>query len=168
MSTLPFRIPTLVALQALLKPLGYRKSSNLFSLSKSDLVYLVELQGSRHSTAAESIFTVNLGIFAPCLVYADVRDITKPSVSGAHWRERLGILSPEGRDLWWSVSDSVQAAAVAQEVSARVEHYALPIFGSIRSLSELVALWQAGKSPGLTARERDEYLARLAQRFGAA
>ncbi|WP_181179560.1 DUF4304 domain-containing protein [Pseudorivibacter rhizosphaerae] len=155
------KAPTLLALRELLRPLGYRKSSSLFSRPLQDVVHLIEVQGSRQSTAAEAKFTVNVGAFAPALIYADVRATTKPSIPLAHWRERLGFLSPENEDTWWKVRTAQQAEAVAVDIATRIERFALPALGQLQQLDALVTLWKAGQSPGLTEHQRREFLVRL-------
>jgi hypothetical protein len=161
MATSRLKAPTFLALKALLAPLGYRKSANLFSRATCDVVHLVEVQGSRQSTVETARFTVNIAIFAPDLVYADVRDTTKPSVPRAHWRQRIGALSSEQQDLWWEVSNPEQAASAAQDIATRIERFVLPRLAVLPDLGALVRLWQSGQSPGLTAFQRNEFLARL-------
>lgn len=161
MTTTALRTPTLAGLHALLKPLGFRKVANVFSLASQNVVHLIEVQGSRDSTKDVARFTVNVGVFALDLVYADIRDVTKPSIPGAHWRARLGTLSPEGRDLWWQASTDKQAVAVAEEVVSRVENYALPALFALPNLDALVLIWKQGKARGLTDGQRKDYLSRL-------
>src|ERR1700693_6095890 len=98
MSTTELRAPILAALHRVLKPAGFGKAAAVFSRQSGDVVHLIELQGSRSNRSAEARFTVNVGIFAPAIVYPDVRDVRKPSIAGSHWRERLGSLSPERED----------------------------------------------------------------------
>ncbi|WP_083437992.1 DUF4304 domain-containing protein [Caldimonas brevitalea] len=125
MSSVELRAPILAAVQSLLRPLGYRKSASLFARQSEDVVHLVEVQGSRHSTSTDAKFTVNVAVFASALVYPDVRDVTKPSIAGAHWRKRLGRLSRENEDVWWRVSTIEQAEAVAHDIAVRLEQYAI-------------------------------------------
>jgi hypothetical protein len=160
--------PTLLAVKQLLSPLGYRKTANQFVRQSQNVVHLIQIQGSRQSTAAEARFTVNVGIFVPALVYADVRDVTKPSVPLAHWRARIGSLSPENEDLWWKVSNQKQAMVAAQDVATRIESFALPVLATLPSLESLLILWRSGKSPGVTDHQRLEFLARLGQSHGSA
>lgn len=163
MTATALRTPTLAGLHALLKPLGFRKVANLFSRTNQNVVQLIEVQGSRDSTKDAARFTVNIGVFALDLVYADVRDVTKPSIPGAHWRARLGSLSPEGQDLWWQASTAEQAASVAKDVVARVTQYALPTLCALPNVAALVHIWKQGQARGLTDGQRKDYLARLGQ-----
>jgi len=161
MSPIEFRAPILDCLKAMLRPLGFEGSRASFSRVSEDVVHLIDVQGSRANTAGDARFTVNVGVFASELVYPDVRDETKPSISVAHWRTRLGFLSPESTDLWWSVRDTVEAQSVAAEMVSCVTAYALPALAKLPNLAALVALWRSGNSPGITEHQRQEYLTRL-------
>jgi len=152
-------------MQAALRPLGFRKSSSLFQRGIGNVVHLVEVQGSNADKADEATFTVNVGIFAPDLVYEDVRDVTKPSIGMAHWRMRLGSLSPENQDLWWRVSSTAEAEAAAADIATRTQKFALPALDQLADLSALAALWQSGQCPGLTEFQRAEFLSRVRDRF---
>jgi hypothetical protein len=156
--------PILTAMQAALRPLGFRKSSSLFQRVSGDVVHLIEVQGSRDNKTDETSFTINVGVFAPELVYADVRDLTKPSIGMAHWRMRLGSLSPENQDLWWHVASSAEAAAAATDIAARTHKFALPALDQLADLSALAVLWHSGRCPGLTEGQRAEFLSRVRER----
>ncbi|MBI3148465.1 MAG: DUF4304 domain-containing protein, partial [Betaproteobacteria bacterium] len=92
----------------------------VFLRSSEDVVHLIEVQGSRDNSSTVARFTVNVGVFAMELVYPDVRDVTKPSIPAAHWRERLGLLCPERQDLWWSASSLPQAKTAAKEIAPSI------------------------------------------------
>jgi Domain of unknown function (DUF4304) len=151
----------LSALKDLLNPVGYRKSGSLFSKQLCDVVHLIEVQSSSENTSSESRFTVNIGIFSPTLVYADVRDFRKPSIPDAQWRERLGSLCPEKKDMWWNISSLEQSESAALDIRHRVETYALPILSGLSDLKSLGVLWSSGLSPGITSSRRAEYLGML-------
>lgn len=161
MASTDLKAPMMLALSELLRPLGYRKSSLLFSRSLHDVVHLIEVQGSRRSTAEEAKFTVNVGVFSPMLIYPDVRATTKPSIPRAHWRQRLGVLSPENKDIWWTVRTEQQAESAVVDIATRIERFALPALGQLQQLDALVTLWKSGRSPGLTEHQRKELLVRL-------
>ena len=122
---------------------------------------MVEVQGSSSNGADDASFTVNIGVFVPALVYADVREFTNPSIAAAHWRMRLGDLSPPGRDLWWRVISLVDAEAAAEEICELIKGSALPALAQLPDLTSLASVWRSGHSPGLTERQRTELLSRL-------
>ena len=161
MTPTALKLPILTAVHAVLKPLGYRKSSATFQRAIGDVVHIVELQGSNANAADDASFTVNIGIFAPALVYEDVREFTKPSIPVAHWRMRLGELSPSRQDLWWRVTSLVDAEAAALEICDLIERSALPALAQLPDLTSLASVWKSGRSPGLTERQCTELLSRL-------
>ena len=161
MSPSELKKPILSRVQSLLRPMGYRKVGSVFSRTSDDVVHLVEVQSSRSNTDLEACFTVNLGVFAPVVIYADVRDATKPSIPGSHWRWRLGSISPEKKDLWWKASTSEEAEAIADDIWNRLARYALPALATVPNVQALAAIWLSGKAPGLTEGQRIDYLARI-------
>jgi hypothetical protein len=111
--------------------------------------------------SGEARFTVNAGIFAPEVVYADIRGSTNPSVAAAHWRERIGFLGTDQKDLWWCVHNQTEAEQAAAELTERVRKHALPALAGLPNLISLVALWRSGRSPGVPPKLRDDFLERL-------
>ncbi|WP_457356550.1 DUF4304 domain-containing protein [Roseateles sp. P5_D6] len=161
MTPTELKLPIVAAVYALLKPLGYRKSSALFRREIGDVVHLIEVQASVSNKVGDASFTVNIGVFAPELVYADVRDVTSPSIPLAQWRTRLGQLAPESQDLWWCATTRVDAEAAAKDIVERIEKHALPALAALPDLASLGSVWKSGRSPGLTERQRVEFLNRL-------
>ena len=161
----PLKEPVFVALKALLQPLGFRKAGGVFSRKLNDVFHLIELQGSRDSTATKAKYTVNIAVFLPDLIYEDVREFTKPSVSASHWRERLGFLAPENQDTWWHATTAAEAERNAQDICVKLRQYALPAFEQLSTSAAVVSFWSSGSSPGITEHQRKEYLARLKTPF---
>ncbi len=155
------KFPIVTAVHAVLKPLGYRKSSATFRRVIGDVVHMVEVQGSSANTSGDASFTVNIGVFAPALVDEDVRKFTKASIPEAHWRMRLGELSPSRQDLWWRVGALTGAEAAAVEISKLIERSALPALAQLPDLASLASVWKSGHSPGLTERQCAKLLSRV-------
>jgi Domain of unknown function (DUF4304) len=161
MSPASLRSPILEALDGVLRPLGYRRTASVFSLTLPEVVHLVNLQSSKYSVSGNLEVTVNLGIFAPQLIYPDVREFRKPSIELAHWRQRIGRVSPSNSDQWWKISSIAEAGEVAAEIASHVATFGLQALSAISSLQDLENLWNSGRSPGLTEHERKELLPRL-------
>ncbi len=166
MSPAELKKSILVHVQSLLRPVGYRTAGSLFSRLSEDVIHLVEIQSSRGNTDLQARFTVNVGVFAPAVEYADVRDRMRPSIAGAHWRWRLGSLSPEKKDLWWSVCTPAEAGAAARDIASRLSLYALPALAAVPNLQALVEVWKSGRCPGLTEYQRTDFLTRLSSTEG--
>lgn len=161
------KAPIVAALDALLKPAGFRRSGALFQRHSEDVVHLIEVQGSRTNGANDARFTVNVGIFAPAVVYEDIRAQTKPSIGAAHWRERIGFLGNDRADLWWAVTGPESAEGAARELCLRVQRDALPRLHELPNLAALVQLWLAGRSPGIPPKLREDFLSRLGRDLGS-
>lgn len=160
MSPAALKAPIVGALHQLLRPEGFRKTGSVFSRSCADVVHLIEVQGSRTNLAGDARFTINVAVFAPAVLYPDIRDITKPSVGLAHWRERIGFLGNEQVDLWWNVHNDFEAQEAAAELTQRVRTHALPALAKLPNLASLVELWRTGRSPGVPPKLRDDFLSR--------
>jgi len=120
---------------------------------------LVEFQLSDKTSKECVAFTVNLGI-----VCGELSDGTLPrnaSVMNAHLRQRLGFLLSDRADKWWQITAHTNIITIANELSAAIEERALPYLNEYLDSRSLVALWESGKSPGLTAVQRARFLAQL-------
>lgn len=144
-----------------LKPLGFHKRNLTFLREANGVVQIISLQKSTSSTNAIVKVTANAGLWlcelAP--VRAGVPD--KPDLWAAHWQVRVGTLSPEKDDLWWSVRSDDEACAVGADLAERIVSHVLPEMQRLSSRDAIIQLWQSGASPGLTGLERDRFLAKL-------
>jgi hypothetical protein len=122
-------------------------------------VSLIEFQLSDKTSDERVVFTVNLGII--CGELSNGATAQKGSVVDAHLRQRLGLLLPDGSDMWWEISAQTNVIALANELSSMIEQHALPYLDKYSDPRSLIALWESGKSPGLTLVQRTRYLDRL-------
>lgn len=67
---------------------------------------------------------------------------------------------PDPSDRWWDVSDA-SVGEVSKTVVTTVVRYGLPALDAIDSVEALRALWESGRSPGLTEQQRRRNLAML-------
>jgi len=152
------RKPILQALHGLLKPLGYRKSGNVFSLKTADVIHLIELQSSRYNTSDSCSFTINAAVFAPRAIYPDIRARTKPSVGMAQWRSRIGSLMPTQIDSWWEAHGDVGGLEIANEIAQCTKEFVLPALAGVPNLTTLIELWKSGKCPGVPRAMQQNFL----------
>jgi uncharacterized protein DUF4304 len=138
---------------------GFAKRGAVLHKSAGNNVALVEFQRSLDSTKERIVFTVNLGVI--CGDLSDERVSGKLSAMHAHWRERLGFLRPDRDDKWWEITAKTNVIALANELSAAIEELALPYLDKYLDSRALVALWESGKSPGITAGQRARLLEQL-------
>lgn len=147
-----------------LKPLGYRKRGHKFQHQTGDNVALIEFQRSQTSDGDHIKFTINLGVVSGALANRldPDKDINKMGVWEAHLRERIGSLLPSKDDHWWLLSAATDQITLGREITQCVLNTAVPYLEQVASDDQLVALWRAEKSPGLTAGQRLKYLTLLA------
>jgi len=151
-----------------LKARGFSRHGYSFVKRHNGNRLLVHFQvWKERSTAAEIIFTVNLGVLSKRLSWlTDNRDPPKvPAIGECHWRERLGVLLPARRDYWWSV-DETRIAGLAAELEDALGSFGLPAMERVASDDSLRNLWLSGSSPGLTSFERLRYLSLLLVEIG--
>jgi hypothetical protein len=99
-----------------------------------------------------------------CNVAIQLRQLaqgSRPGVWDAHWRERIGFFMPEPRDFWWACASDKAADRAGREIAALLENSVLPEMERLAVPAAMAALWKAGRSSGLTDRQRIEFLSEL-------
>jgi len=140
-----------------LRAAGFRKKGTHFARDIADVVHLVTLQSSVGSTADAVRVTVNLGVWVPALEGDAI-----PDIWSAHWRERLGFVMPDKRDVWWDAASEGEARVVADRIANAVRDFGLPALSRLANRRALLDLWRTGSSPGLT----EVFAERLMKRLG--
>jgi hypothetical protein len=157
-----FKAAILDAMAEVLRPLGFRKKGSHFTRESGGVVHLVSLQSSATSSADAVRVTVNLGVWVSAL-----EGDAKPDIWAAHWRERLGFVMEERRDVWWDAASDNQAKSAAAAIADSIRRFALPVLETLASPGALLSLWKSGRSPGLTAVQAERLLTRLEAIEGA-
>lgn len=139
-----------------LKSRGFRKTGMRFRADRCEAELFVALQSSQTSDRYHLKVTANLSILLGVLV----RDPTLVAPEG-HWRQRIGQFMPGRPDHWWPCHDEETARRAGEQITAILETAALPEMERLASSEALRNLWAAGCSPGLTERQRQEFLGRL-------
>lgn len=153
-----YRNIVLDQIRSVLKPEGFRKTANTFSANKNDVVLFVQLQSSSKTVRTMLVVTINFGIVS--LTIAEKEGIkSKAKFLDSHWRERIGFFLPKPFDKWWEIQSEQEAVEAGLEISQIIEKQALPKIYAISSTENLVALWQSGRSPGMTEFQRKNLLA---------
>lgn len=147
---------------AILRDAGYSKRGTCFRIKSDGNVGMIDFQRSSDSSASAIKFTVNLGVVSGELLrrWDPEKDLMKEGISGAHLRERIGVLMPEKEDRWWTVT-SLPVAAIKAEVANLIATLVVPFVRQHAHDSDLIALWRTGRSPGLTEGQRVRNLAML-------
>lgn len=125
-----------------LRAAGFTRKARVWNRSRTDLVDVVDVQGSRWNGPGNESLTVNLGVFAPtvyrtcwqkdppsfvkevdCLVR---RRLSEGLADGSHGRQK---------EQWWSIHAATDAEKVGREVADLLAAKALPFFDRIDSLA---------------------------------
>jgi hypothetical protein len=122
---------------------------------------IIEFQKSTKSSRERLLFTINLGIICGELLEPDQPRLNKARIRDAHLRHRVGMLLPSRQDKWWEITASTDANVLAAEVSDIIVREVVPYIQRYLDTDDLIALWESGKSPGLTDLQRIRYLDKL-------
>ena len=164
MAATEYKKVILAALAETLGPSGFRKRGSIFTRGRNDVVHLISLQSSTESTAVSLRVTVNLAIWVEAL--ADERK--KPDVSASQWRQRIGSVMPVRNDHWWVARSEAESRSVAAEICSAIQKYGLPALDAVLSTTDLAALWESDRSPGLTAVQARRYQTHLKEKAAEA
>lgn len=153
-----------------LKPLGFRKSGNYYNRQAEDgLILVVGFQSGQSVSILHGNFTVNLGVFVPCIAQLEGNSPRGRYVTDAHCevRSRLSDIAKLGKDEWWplnhasSKSGAIVAGALRSYGVPFLERYAsydaildrfnedgeLPSHNAARStLAVAIIHWDRGSS----------------------
>ena len=106
-------------IRPLLKKHDFRSRGRVFRRYRDGVWHLIALQKSRKSSARRNIFTFNLGMASERLLHREAVDPVRCGIADCHWRRRLGHLSPENRDVWWTLEDEASSALAGTQVNRR-------------------------------------------------
>lgn len=151
----------LTATGARLKSLGFVQQGPVFRVVAYGNCGLIEFQRSDRSTDEKLVFTVNLGAVCGALLDAGPYGVQKARIIDAHLRLRIGMLLPDRPDKWWEITASMDRVSLVQEIVDLLVKTGAPYVESQLTTKALMALWESGQSPGLTAFQRTRFLSRL-------
>lgn len=128
-----------LGLAPLLKEHGFKKKARNFYREHEDRIDLINVQASQFNAGAEGQFTVNVGVYFPAIsAITDALPVKgMPKEYDCTARERIGLLSSDNRDTWWSVDDSVDTNNMAAELASSVESLCLPWLAKMAYLENL-------------------------------
>ncbi|WP_281546349.1 DUF4304 domain-containing protein [Grimontia sp. SpTr1] len=141
-----------LGLTPLLKTHGFKKKARNFYRQHEDRIDLINVQASQFNTGKEGQFTVNVGVYFPAISAITDAPAVKgmPKEYDCTARERIGLLSSENKDTWWSVDNSVDINNIAAELALSVESLCLPWLAKMADLENL-KLEAAKKIPFIAA-----------------
>jgi hypothetical protein len=141
--------------------LGFRRRGSILRVVSQGNAGLIDFQKSTMSSAERILFTINLAVVCGALLEPDRNSVEKARSPDAHVRQRIGFLMPGCPDKWWELAERTDASGLAAEVSELVVAEGAPFVVRYLDTREIVALWESGKSPGMTETQRVRYLGQL-------
>lgn len=144
-----------------LAPSGYRQRGKVLRRTCGGNLGVIEFQASTGNSMEVFRFTITIGVVCGAIPLSRNTAIENATILDSHLSMRLGELMPAARDIWWQLGDERSNVMLLDEVSGALDSYAVPFLEKYVETRELVMLWKSGKSPGLTAVQRNRYLARL-------
>jgi len=136
----------------LLKNAGFKKKARNFHREHEDRVELINIQASQFNDGAEGKLTVNIGVYFPAITEITEAPPVKgmPKEYNCTIRKRIGSLSTEKQDTWWSVGPDTDLNEVAVDLAQKVESVCFPWLEEMASL-EKAKLEVAKKIPFIAA-----------------
>jgi hypothetical protein len=120
-------------MQALLKPLGYRRKQFEFSCELSEVIHYISQQSSAGTTAMRLRVTVNLGVLSKSFTAEANVWVPPPGLTSCLWRRRLGQLTPLRDDRWWTVDSDTSANHAAAEICSLLSEYGIPALAKLET-----------------------------------
>lgn len=127
-----------------LKKIGFRKTGNYYNRTVQDgLVQVVGFQSGQVTSIFHGNFTVNLGVYVPCIAELEGNAIAGRCVSDARCeiRSRLSDVANLGCDKWWPLDDS--SAASGDLIANSLLNHGVPFLDLYTSYSSIMERFQA-------------------------
>jgi len=156
LSTKEYKKKIVGTLDEVLKPAGFKKNGNIYSLVYSDITHFISLQSSMSSSASVLKITINIEMCS--LQLAAFRDDRIPLSAYRNYNRRIGTFIDEKPDKWWMISNMQQADDASHEIRSIVSEQVLPYLTSIQATDDLIKIWQSGRCDGVSVQARQHYL----------
>jgi hypothetical protein len=123
------------ALDPAIARMGFEGKKRTYRRTRNGLLDIVDVQLWKYNDANRARFTIELGICVPVALemaaalqsFAYFRSsVVNPGITECAERERIGILMPEPRDRWWTVSSGTIPSDVANEAIINLEKFGIP------------------------------------------
>ncbi|HEY3330473.1 MAG TPA: DUF4304 domain-containing protein [Capsulimonadaceae bacterium] len=135
-----YRKVVIARIAATLKPLGFRRKAMTFTRAQGDVLQFVNVQASTSSTADILKLTVNLAVYSE-----EVNQILNPGDDigcggwlDNHWRDRIGSLTDDRQDVWWTITNTTEAENSGNEIAALLVKSGMDVLALHSSTLDLV------------------------------
>lgn len=143
----------------LVRPLGFKRKGPILFKREGDVFGVLQFQSGPSSTKTDISFTINFGVIIASLEseYRYDQIVKYPSSVHLHVRRRVG------QDTWWSITNETDLPTFNKYFFELVLSDALPFVQEYMNIENVLRLWEAGQSIGLTEGQRLKYLGKLKQ-----
>lgn len=130
-----------------LKSIGFRKSGNYYNRGVADeLVQVVGFQSGQAVSIWHGNFTVNLGVYVPCIAELEGNAPRGRAVHDASCeiRSRLSATARLGQDRWWPLDDS--ASSTGDVIAKALIRHGVPFLDRYASYDSIIERFEADGS----------------------
>ena len=122
-----------------LKLQGFRKNARNFYREHDNRIDVINIQASKWNEGDCGQFTVNIGVYFPSI--ANITDDTLvkglPKEYECTIRSRIGQLTEQNKDFWWSINSSANEAVISSDLASKVESCCLPWLDKMSNLENV-------------------------------
>jgi len=128
----------------LLKESGFARTGDTYVRKQDELSWLIDVQKSRYNDGTQASFTLNCGVYVPGVLsrYGLAPEPSRPKVYHCVVSARVGMLSKEHLDIWWTLTAVEDAAftdaKIGREVARRLVEHVLPFLQRFSSRAEVM------------------------------
>lgn len=142
---------------------GFRRKKTTYGKKTEYYWLVINFQISTDDLPGKLKFTLNIGILDLRLAELLEEPVKVcPDVWACHMRERIGFVMPEHFDKWWVIdAQSPVSNDVTNEFLKILRDFVVPYTNRFSKKDDLLNLWKTGVSPGITDRQRINFIEML-------
>ncbi|HVZ56186.1 MAG TPA: DUF4304 domain-containing protein [Chitinophagaceae bacterium] len=123
MNLTSYKKALLEGLHEFLRPQGFRRKQNIFTLSRGDMTYYICLQSSIHSTDDTLIATVNIETASASQYRQEELSIPEPLYRSSV--KNIGEYEGQAKPHWWTIRDESSLQAARQMITEMLRRHVL-------------------------------------------
>jgi hypothetical protein len=119
---------------------GFHRHGADFSRKYGEALHVIDFQLNKWNTKELGKFTLNIGTHftsVAALLFGTDPMPLNPKESHCLVRARVGLLMPEHRDHWWSVTSEADGDGLSKELASVCSSYVLPWLEQFKTLADV-------------------------------
>jgi hypothetical protein len=123
-----------------LKQAGFQRHSMNFSQQDGEALQVINVQLNRYNSSVSGSFTINVGVDIARVAELLPGRLPMPENPKEYFcllRERVGMLMPDGRDHWWTVTPETKIEEMSEELVNAWKTYIAPWLEKFKTVSSL-------------------------------